>query len=166
MAKTPPDKLSLTVPMRDGIRLAIDVYLPGGNRAYPALLALSAYGKKAMIPGIALSTDIPPTIEHGHTDRLVGHGYAHVVGDVRGSGDSEGHYTLWGRKEQEDCYDLIEWVAQQPWCDGNAIDYLYAEWNSKAAGFVSYGAADGARAAEHRLRGSASMREGGQPWPA
>ena len=102
MAKTPPGKLSLIMPMRDGIRLAIDVYLPGGNRAYPALLALSAYGKKAMIPGIALSTDIPPTIEHG---------YAHVVGDVRGSGDSEGRYTLWGLKEQEDYYDLIEWVA-------------------------------------------------------
>jgi hypothetical protein len=79
---------------------------------YPVLLALSAYRKKAMIPGIALSTDIPPTIEHGHTDRLVEHGYAHVLGDVRGSG--EGRYTLWGRKEQEDCYDLIEWVAQQP----------------------------------------------------
>ena len=34
----------------------------------------------------------------------------------------------------------------------NAIDYLYAEWNNKAAGFVSYGAAGGARAVEH-LRG-------------
>jgi NAD(P)H-dependent FMN reductase len=31
----------------------------------------------------------------------------------------------------------------------NAIDYLYAEWNNKAAGFVSYGAAGGTRAAEH-----------------
>jgi NAD(P)H-dependent FMN reductase len=31
----------------------------------------------------------------------------------------------------------------------NAIDYLYAEWNNKAAGFVSYGAVGGARAAEH-----------------
>ena len=31
----------------------------------------------------------------------------------------------------------------------NAIDYLYAEWNNKAVGFVSYGAAGGARAAEH-----------------
>jgi NAD(P)H-dependent FMN reductase len=31
----------------------------------------------------------------------------------------------------------------------NAIDYLYAEWNNKAAGFVSYGGAGGARAAEH-----------------
>jgi NAD(P)H-dependent FMN reductase len=34
----------------------------------------------------------------------------------------------------------------------NAIDYLYAEWNNKAAGFVSYGAVSGARAVEH-LRG-------------
>jgi NAD(P)H-dependent FMN reductase len=48
----------------------------------------------------------------------------------------------------------------------NAIDDLYAEWNSKAAGFVSHGAADVARAAGHRLGGPASMREGGQPWPA
>jgi NAD(P)H-dependent FMN reductase len=31
----------------------------------------------------------------------------------------------------------------------NALDYLYAEWNNKAAGFVSYGLAGGARAAEH-----------------
>ena len=31
----------------------------------------------------------------------------------------------------------------------NALDYLYAEWNNKAAGFVSYGAVGGARAAEH-----------------
>jgi NAD(P)H-dependent FMN reductase len=31
----------------------------------------------------------------------------------------------------------------------NAIDYLYAEWNNKAAGFVSYGSAGGARAVEH-----------------
>jgi NAD(P)H-dependent FMN reductase len=31
----------------------------------------------------------------------------------------------------------------------NAIDYLYAEWNNKAVGFVSYGSADGARAVEH-----------------
>jgi NAD(P)H-dependent FMN reductase len=31
----------------------------------------------------------------------------------------------------------------------NAIDFLYAEWNNKAAGFVSYGAQGGARAAEH-----------------
>ncbi len=30
----------------------------------------------------------------------------------------------------------------------NAIDYLYAEWNNKAAGFVSYGSAGGARAVE------------------
>jgi NAD(P)H-dependent FMN reductase len=31
----------------------------------------------------------------------------------------------------------------------NALDYLYAEWNNKAAGFVSYGLAGGVRAAEH-----------------
>jgi putative CocE/NonD family hydrolase len=39
--------------------------------------------------------------------------------DVRGSGDSEGEYNFQGTLEQQDGYDLIEWVAAQPWCNGN-----------------------------------------------
>jgi hypothetical protein len=46
-------------------------------------------------------------------------GYAHVIVDVRGSNDSEGMYDLFGSREQQDLYDIIEWVAAQPWCDGN-----------------------------------------------
>jgi NAD(P)H-dependent FMN reductase len=40
----------------------------------------------------------------------------------------------------------------------NAIDYLYAEWNNKAVGFVSYGAVGGARAAEHLRLVSAELQ--------
>ncbi len=63
----------------------------------------------------------------------------------------------------------LRWAAAIAACDGfvfvtpeynhstsgalkNAIDFLYAEWNNKAAGFVSYGGSGGARAVEH-LRG-------------
>ena len=42
-----------------------------------------------------------------------------VIIDVRGSNDSEGVYDLFGAQEQQDLYDIIEWVAEQPWCDGN-----------------------------------------------
>jgi predicted acyl esterase len=38
---------------------------------------------------------------------------------VRGSGDSEGEYQFCGIEEQEDGYELVEWIARQPWCDGN-----------------------------------------------
>jgi predicted acyl esterase len=44
----------------------------------------------------------------------------HVIADARGTGDSEGeHIGVFDRSEAEDGYDLIEWIAEQPWCDGN-----------------------------------------------
>ena len=43
----------------------------------------------------------------------------------------------------------------------NALDYLYAEWNNKAAGFVSYGLAGGARAAEHLRLACAELQIAG-----
>lgn len=109
----------IMVPMRDGVKLAMDLYRPEQEGKYPALLSVSGYGKDIMGPGIRLSTEVPPTVESGHTERLVENGYVHVIGDVRGVGTSEGRYNMWGPEEQRDCYDLIEWIAQQPWCDGN-----------------------------------------------
>ena len=46
-------------------------------------------------------------------------GYVHVIVDVRGCNDSEGIYDLFGAQEQQDLYDIIEWVGEQPWCNGN-----------------------------------------------
>jgi hypothetical protein len=46
-------------------------------------------------------------------------GYAHIIVDVRGCNDSEGNYDLFGAQEQQDLYNIIEWVAEQPWCSGN-----------------------------------------------
>jgi predicted acyl esterase len=45
-------------------------------------------------------------------------GYVHVVADSRGSAPSEGRWELSGREEQQDGYDLVEWMARQPWCTG------------------------------------------------
>ena len=46
-------------------------------------------------------------------------GYAHVNTDVRGSGKSGGALCLLCKREQEDVYDVVEWIAKQPWSDGN-----------------------------------------------
>ena len=62
-------------------------------------------------------------IEAGDIARVVQEDYVHVIGDIRGSGDSEGehvgNYNAGGVSLGQDAYDFIEWVAAQPWCDGN-----------------------------------------------
>ncbi len=118
----------LRVPMRDGIHLAADAYHGEGDTPRPALVALSPYGKELQ----ALALTVPPQrrpsplwdgcIEAGDIARVVKEGYVHVIGDVRGSGGSEGehigNYNAGGVPLGQDAYDFIEWVAAQPWCNG------------------------------------------------
>lgn len=55
-------------------------------------------------------------------------GFIYVHGDTRGAGKSlEGDYEGWGAREQQDLYDVIEWVGRQPWCTGRVgmIGYSY-----------------------------------------
>ncbi len=114
---------NVLIMMRDGVRLAADVYRPESQGKFPALLAMSPYGKDVQ----KLYSPVGPLNpirgnggqEAGDTDYFVTRGYAHIVVDVRGSGDSEGEFEFVGMKEQGDGYDLVEWIAGQPWCDGN-----------------------------------------------
>ena len=110
--------------MRDGVKLSANLFRPDAPGRFPALVSMSPYGKEIQ------SLPDPPVpyhlrfhgaagVEAGKTEFWVPRGYAHIIADVRGSGTSEGEYCLLGRKEQEDGYDLIEWIAQQPWCNGN-----------------------------------------------
>jgi NAD(P)H-dependent FMN reductase len=65
---------------------------------------------------------------------------------------SQPHTKTWAAKINTfDAYVIVtaEYNHSVPGALKNAIDYLYAEWNNKAAGFVSYGSAGGARAVEH-----------------
>ncbi len=110
------------VPMRDGVNLAIDVYRPKENGKYPVLLAFAVYNKDLQGPDV--SAVLPPQpawstlwtgpLEAGDTRFFVSRGYIHVIGCPRGIGKSEGGGSRWW-----DSYDLIEWIAKQPWCDGN-----------------------------------------------
>ncbi len=64
-------------------------------------------------------------------------GYAICNPDIRGVVDSEGDSVLWDRQEGRDCYDLIEWLAEQEWCTGkvgmSGTSYLaVAQWFTAA----------------------------------
>lgn len=118
----------LRVPMRDGVELVADAYQGVEDKPRPALVALSPYGKELQ----ALALTMPPQrrpspmwdgcIEAGDIARVVQEDYVHVIGDLRGSGGSGGehigNYNAGGVPLGHDAYDFIEWVAEQPWCNG------------------------------------------------
>src|SRR5580700_1709551 len=112
----------VAVPMRDGVNLSIDIYRPDSNERFPALLAFSIYNKDLQGPDVAQALPPQPAwsslwaglLEAGDTKFFVSRGYVHIIGSPRGVGKSDG-----GGSRQWDSYDLIEWIAQQPWCDGN-----------------------------------------------
>jgi uncharacterized protein len=121
------------VPVRDGTRLAVNIYRPDVPGKFPALLSMGGYGKELqeeLIPPQPLykSPVWDGNIEAGETPDIVARGYVQVIGDVRGIGKSEGEYPgMSSSQEGRDGADIIEWIAKQPWCDGNVgmIGYSY-----------------------------------------
>jgi putative CocE/NonD family hydrolase len=109
------------VSVRDGATLYLDVYRPDAPGRFPVLLAFAVHSKE--IQGSEFPREFPPQpawsslwvghMEAGDTRFFVSRGYIHVVGSPRGFGKSgAGGSRLW------DSYDVIQWIAAQPWCDG------------------------------------------------
>jgi predicted acyl esterase len=109
------------VPTRDGVRLCVDIFRPRTAERVPALLAFAIYNKDIQGPDVAAALPPQPSWsplwsgpqEAGDTRFFVSRGYAHVIGMPRATGKSEG-----GGSREFDSYDLIEWIAAQPWCTG------------------------------------------------
>ncbi len=103
------------VTMRDGVRIGTCIYLPDAEGQFPTLFAISPYQYD--------TGDLPQSSlflwhELGPVEWYTRKGYAYVHADVRGTGKSEGVYRFFDRAEQQDYYELIEWVARQPWSNG------------------------------------------------
>jgi putative CocE/NonD family hydrolase len=83
----------------------------------------------------------PYSIEtaHGEGQYFPGRGFAYVVADVRGRGDSEGQFLPWLCDAQDDD-DLIEWITQQPWSDGRVVLYggSYSNGHLEKGGRCAY----------------------------
>lgn len=108
------------IPMRDGVRLATDIYVPSADGVspspgrHPVLVTRTPYGKAGMFGEAAPDPNGAVS--------LARHGYIVAVQDVRGVRGSEGVFTGVmnndGLGKNRDGYDTVEWLARQPWSNG------------------------------------------------
>jgi uncharacterized protein len=114
----------VAVPMRDGVRLSANVFLPADPAPRSAILVRTPYGKgSGLIPNYQVFVD---------------HGYAVIVEDVRGRYDSGGAFSPL-TQEPKDGDDTINWIARQPWSNGKVGmiggSYLgIAQWKAALSG--------------------------------
>ena len=112
-------EMNLMVPMRDGIKLATDIYRPDAKGKYPVILVRTPYGSE--------STQ--------YSDRgryFAGRGYVFAVQDCRGKYDSEGEW-YGKRSETDDGSDTIDWLASREWSSGNI-----GMWGASYLGLVQW----------------------------
>src|SRR4029077_4991113 len=112
------------IPMRDKVELNATLYLPktpdGPPRKIPVVFTLTPY--------------ISDTY-HDRGAYFASHGYVFALVDVRGRGNSAGEFEPFAN-EPRDGHDLVEWLAQQPFCDGKV-----AIWGGSYAGFDQWATA-------------------------
>ncbi|NHB58263.1 CocE/NonD family hydrolase [Acinetobacter sp. 194] len=112
--------------MKDGTRIAVYVTLPADeqgnavNTQFPVILIQTAYngGTIGRISSIVGGAD----------PDMVKRGYATVVVDVRGTGNSAGKWEAFGNTEQQDAFEIIDWTSKQSWSNGKiglyGVSYL------------------------------------------
>lgn len=132
---------SFYLTMRDGVRLAVDLHLPEGERpaeGFPAVLIFTPYYRRFRIGPDARAGIEPSPNSAAYRQMFVPRGYAMLVVDVRGSGASFGcRDSFRSPAEREDYAEIVAWAAQQDWCDGRlaatGISYLGAACDFAAA---------------------------------
>jgi len=102
------------IPMRDGIHLNATIYRPKSDQPVPVIFTLTPYIADSYHPKAAYFAQ---------------HGYVFALVDCRGRGNSEGVFEPFFQ-EASDGHDLVEWLAKQPWCDGQVT-----MWGGSYAGF-------------------------------
>lgn len=128
---------STYIPLRDGERMAVDIYLPqeGPKRdGFPVVVQYTPYQRSVVDPKTGKISNL--TRKKLEMD-LVAHGYALVRADMRGTGASTGWLMDFIPALWEDGKELIDWIAEQSWCDGNVgmMGGSYLGWSQTATAF-------------------------------
>ena len=111
---------NLFITLSDGCRLAARIWLPADaeQNPVPAILEYLPYRKR------------DGTAERDHLTHpyFAGNGYACIRVDMRGSGESDGLLDdEYLKQEQDDCLEVMDWIAAQPWCTGS-IGMIGISW--------------------------------------
>jgi putative CocE/NonD family hydrolase len=114
---------SVKIPMRDKVELNATLYLPKSNES------------NMRTPVICTLTPYISDSYHARAAYFASHGYAFALVDVRGRGNSAGDFEPFAQ-EPRDGHDVVEWLAQQPFCDGKV-----AMWGGSYAGFDQWATA-------------------------
>ena len=140
----------VAVTMRDGMRLMTNLFRPADGKPVPAILSVTPYGKDKLPDRLGMFFMWLAGVRFGdiNVSRYTGfeapdplywvrQGYAVLQADVRGMHKSEGKAGVLSAQDAEDYYDLIEWAATQPWCDGgvalSGVSYLaMSQWRVAA----------------------------------
>ncbi|MFQ5631638.1 MAG: CocE/NonD family hydrolase, partial [bacterium] len=101
----------IMVPMRDGVRLATDVYRPKTDKPVPIIFSRTPYNFNSWGDGK------PRTRTYRSAYEAVKRGYAYVVQNERGKYFSEGEWDILG-PPTTDGYDALTWMAEQSWSNG------------------------------------------------
>lgn len=113
---------SCYIPMRDGVKIAVDVMLPKGLPAgarVPSILIIARYWRSFEMRMPWPPDRAPMGPRDPLPDFLCGAGYATVAVDVRGSGASYGSSPYpWNEEEVRDYGEVVDWITRQPWSDG------------------------------------------------
>src|SRR5262245_32884717 len=119
-------RYDVRIPVRDGLALSANLFLPVAQEAgerFPAILEMIPYRKD----------DWRYCFDHQLMSYFAQRGYVGCRLDVRGTGSSPGlardEYTP---EETQDGYDAVEWLAAQPWCNGNV-----GMWGISYGGFTA-----------------------------
>jgi putative CocE/NonD family hydrolase len=100
------------MPMRDGVRLATDIYRPKNTTArVPTIFVRTPYNFNFWDVRNGVPSDMTAALT------AVKRGYAYVVQNERGRFFSEGHYDILGAP-RTDGHDALEWLSKQPWSNG------------------------------------------------
>jgi len=106
------------VAMRDGVRLATDVYVPAtGGPRFPVILERTPYNKTAPSRSERTPTNATPLGRADVAAFYARHGYVVVYQDCRGRYKSEGEFVKY-LSDGNDGYDTCAWILKQPWCNG------------------------------------------------
>ena len=127
---TPPSptdydlRWDVKIPMRDKVELNATLYLPKTKDGIPP-----------RTPVIFTLTPYISDTYHARAAYFASHGYVFALVDVRGRGNSSGEFEPFAN-EPRDGHDVVEWFAQQPFCDGKV-----AMWGGSYAGFDQWATA-------------------------